>query len=102
MGRQGRFDAGQRFWFEYHCFESLESGDAAAWLRSHEQVTVLKVVAPGYGKSPEIRATAGEPCVYRARWDDGFEWDVFEDELVDSPGDFCRPDPPKVLVEVQL
>ena len=37
----------------------------------------------------------GEPRVYRARFEDGFEYDVWEDEVMNSPNEFYRPNPPK-------
>jgi hypothetical protein len=43
------------------------------------------------------RGNEGAPCLYRIRFDDGWESDVFEDELLTSREDFHRPDPPKVL-----
>jgi hypothetical protein len=73
------------YWFEYHCHEGHDSSDAPAWYRSHERVTILRVVEP---------ANDDHSGVFRARWNDGFEWDVWGDELMDSPADFYRPDPP--------
>ena len=83
-------------WFEYHCWESPQSGDAEAWYHSHQQVTVLGLSTcekplPTFAE----RAAAGMQLVYRVRFQDGLEWDVFEDELLRSPSDFQRPDPPK-------
>lgn len=86
---------GRTFWFEYHCYEGHDSSDAQAWYRSHEQVTVVGITEPGYGETLAERAENGESRVYRARWGDGFEYDVFEDELLDGPEQFQRPDPPK-------
>lgn len=86
---------GQQLWFEYHCFESPESGDAPVWFRSHNKVTVLKLVEPGFGKTQNDRAYNGESAIYSVRFPDGLEWDAFEDELLDSKKDFFRPDPPK-------
>jgi hypothetical protein len=88
---------GSRFWFEYHCYEGHDSGDAACWYRPHEQITLTAVVSEGGWpefKSRAARARQGESAVYHARWDDGFEWDVFEDEVLGSPERFFRPDPP--------
>ena len=86
---------GRRYWFEYHCNESPQSADAAAWFRSHERVLVCRIAEPGIGRTMRARAENGSPRVFRARWADGFEWDVFEDELLDSRREFCRPDPPQ-------
>lgn len=93
---------GSRFWFEYHCWESHESGDAEVWYRSHQQCTVLGFCDPDSGADAapcayetfEERADAGEVLTYRVRFDDGLEWTVFEDELLTSKDDFCRDDPP--------
>jgi hypothetical protein len=89
---------GERLWFEYHCTESHESADAPIWLRSHQQVTVLAI-------KDDESLLASVPCwvdrfenacqfLYRVQFNDGLEWDVFEDELLDSPDEFDRPDPP--------
>jgi len=40
------------------------------------------------------RFECGHQLVYRLRFEDGFEWDAFEDELLDSKADCERPDPP--------
>lgn len=95
--------AGDVAWFEYHCFESLESEDATIWLRSHEQVTILSQhprddgddVTRGEPWTFTDRAEAGMPDLYRVRFDGGLEWDVFEDELLTAPAGFHRPDPPR-------
>ena len=92
-------------WFEYHCWEDHRSADAPIWYRSHQQVLNLGHVGPE-GHDPcladeiptrQERAYEGCPCLYRVRFEDGLEWDVFEDELLDSPEEFTRPDPPRVL-----
>ncbi len=87
---------GRRYWFEYHCNESYTSADAPAWLRSHERVLAVSICEPGIGCNYLTRSENGAPRVFRARWADGFEWDIFEDELLDDPTEFCRPDPPKL------
>lgn len=86
---------GKDFWFEYHCFESPASCDAEVWYRSHSKIKILGIVEMGNGETPQERGEIGEPRVYRARFEDGFEYDVWEDEVMDSPKDFYRPDPPK-------
>lgn len=89
---------GSRKWFEYHCWESHDSGDAKVWYRSHEMVTVIALT--NYKSSlhddTDFNQRNEDCCqlVYRAKWDDGFEWDVWEDELLNSKDDFQRPDPP--------
>ena len=87
---------GQRFWFEYHCWEDPRSSDAEIWYRSHQQVTVIGEADHDGDKTHtfEERCEDGCQCVYRVRFDDGLEWDLFEDELLDSPKQFERPDPP--------
>jgi hypothetical protein len=88
---------GKRFWFEYHCWESDQSGDAEVWYHSHQQCTVLSFADCDPCFFPTIvgRGEAGHCLLYRVRFDDGLEWDVFEDELMTSKDNFCRPDPPK-------
>ena len=73
-----------RRWFEYHCWESEDSCDAELWHHTHQQVIVLSKYK--YEKGDE------ELKVYKARFPDGFEYDVFGDELIASPKDFYRPD----------
>lgn len=96
MNHENERRVGDRLWFEYHCNESLESPDAPAWLRSHQQVTVLRMCScDGVGViSEEERYENGMLLLYRVKFDDGLEWDVFEDELLDSQGEFQRPAPP--------
>ena len=86
---------GDRAFFEYHCFEDLSSGDAAAWLRSHQQVTVIRgLFDAAQDRTLSERFEEGEQGVYSVRFADGLVWDVFEDELLVDPGHFTRPDPP--------
>jgi hypothetical protein len=87
---------GQRYWFEYHCWEDDRSSDAALWHRSHEQVTVIAELPSDAdpGSTYAERCETDSQRAFRARWDDGFEWDVIEDELLLDRADFCRPDPP--------
>lgn len=87
--------SGKTMWFEYHCLESHDSSDAHLWYRSHQQVEVLAIEHAGTGYNPKERSESGDPRVYRIRFRDGLVADVFEDELMDSPKRFFRPDPPK-------
>ena len=94
---------GSRVWFEYHCSESDASSDAPAWYHSHQQVEVL-----GLSDCEQIafttfeeRVNEGMLLVYRVRFDDGLECDVFEDELLMDPSQFDRPDPPKPRMETE-
>ena len=88
---------GTEAWFEYHCQESAKSADAELWYRSHQRVTVLDCDnVDEFGDLSFVeRAEAGVPLVYKIRFEDGFEGAAFEDELVDNPEEFCRPEPPK-------
>lgn len=73
-----------RRWFEYHCYEGEDSSDAELWHHTHQLVTILKRVT-------NIDETdVGK--MYRVRFDDGFEYDVCDDELVKSPEEYYRPD----------
>jgi len=82
-------------YFEYRCWESHSSSDAHLWYRSHCKVTVLKCVNPEYGDiTIEERCEAGMALVYCVRFPDGYEGDVWEDELLDSPEEYNRPSPP--------
>jgi len=86
---------GKEFWFEYHCFESPKSCDAELWYRTHNKVLVLSIVELGCGDTKLERLLEGCPRVYRVVFEDGFEYAVFEDELMESKEEFERPDAPK-------
>lgn len=90
------WDNGERAYFEYHCYESPQSGDAEAWYHSHQEVTVLREAEhDGWAGSTMLeRGAAGQPKVYKVRFADGLEWDAFEDELFTDTGGYFRPDPP--------
>lgn len=83
---------GKEFWFEYHCWESCASSDAELWYHSHQKVLVLRRGKDDHDEFPDDESV---PKTYEVRFSDGFEWSVFDDELMDSPKDFYRPDPPK-------
>jgi len=68
--------------FEYHCWESENSVDAELWHHTHQSVDVL------------CRLDNPEQVMYRIRFNDGLEYDVFEDELADSPAEYERADYP--------
>jgi hypothetical protein len=91
-----RWAVGDVAFFEYHCLESLGSGDATAWLHSHQRATVIRALCDvgEEGISLDERFRFGEQGVYTVRFADGLEWDVFEDELLIDPACFTRPDPP--------
>jgi len=85
---------GKKFWFEYHCYEGHDSCDAELWYRSHQKVKVIGVTEWSHDNL-EDRIKDATPRVYKIKFSDGFEYDAWEDELVDSPKDFYRPSPPK-------
>ena len=93
---------GNKFWFEYHCFESPKSCDAELWYRTHNKVLVLSIVELGCGDTKLERLLEGCPRVYRVVFEDGFEYDVFEDELMESKKEFERPDAPKRNQQEQI
>lgn len=94
-GVRESWKAGEEAWFEYHCLESDESVDAPVWHRSHQRVTVLDMnEGDGEDMTREERDENGFPFTYKVRFEDGLEWDVFEDELSDSKDGWFRPDPP--------
>jgi hypothetical protein len=85
-----------RYWFEYSCWEDPRSGDAEIWYRSHKEVEVIGVAdCDIVAGTLADRAEIGMQIIYRVRFDDGLEWDIFEDELVLSSEHFHRPDPPR-------
>ena len=96
LREEDRYDdkVGKTFWFEYHCYESPKSCDAEIWYRSHQKVKVIGVSEWSYDDK-EWRQEDGNPRVYLVEWEDGFQYDVFEDELMESPNEFYRPSPPK-------
>ena len=98
FGHKERWLPGEKAWFEYRCLESDESGDAPAWLHSHQQVEVLSdrdCEGREAGLSFLERDEEGWPDSYRIRFSDGLEWDAYEDELLTSKRFFEREDPPR-------
>lgn len=85
---------GKECWFEHHCEESHSSCDAHLWYRSQQKVKVLKISQSGGGNTIEKRVEAGDPRVYRIKFADGFEFDAFEDEVLNSPSEFVNQPPP--------
>ena len=82
---------GKELWFEYHCWESPESCDAELWYRSHQKVRVLRRGVDDHDEYTE------EPKVYDVVFKDGFKGTVFADELMNSPKEFYRPNPPNKI-----
>ncbi len=103
LREEDRYDdkVGKTFWFEYHCYESPESCDAEIWYRSHQKVKVIGVSEWSYDDK-EWRQEDGNPRVYLVEWEDGFQYDVFEDELMESPNEFYRPSPPKRKIQENI
>jgi len=73
-------------WFEYHCYEGEDSNDAELWHHTHQQVAILYPIDQAKADMAEVGK------MYRVRFSDGFEYDVFADELSSSPKKFRRPD----------
>lgn len=72
-----RKKAGQYF-FEYHCWESENSQDAELWHHTKQVCTILKEVD---GLDDADKEALGG-TMYHVQFDDGFEHDVFNDELL--------------------
>jgi hypothetical protein len=103
LREEDRYDdkVGRIFWFEYHCYESPESCDSEIWYRSHQKVKVIGVSEWSFNNY-EDRMNDGQPRVYLVEWEDGFQYDVFEDELFESPDEFYRPYPPKRKIQESI
>jgi hypothetical protein len=86
---------GKEFWFEYHCNEGEDSPDYPMYLHSHQKCTILSISEPGIGETDIERYENAAQRLYKVRFSDGFEWDAFEDEILDSEEEYQRPDPPK-------
>lgn len=102
MNKDKPLQAGTECWFEYHCWESLKSADAALWLRSQQMVTVVECHNPGEAEGPECdtygkRVETADMLEYTIRFVDGFEGRAIEDELLATRDEFCRPAPPILL-----
>lgn len=87
--------AGGRRYFEYHCYEGEDSSDAELWHHTHQQVAVLR-------KLRNIEEVDEVDCgrMYEVRFPDGFKYNVCDDELMESPVDYYRPDYITLLREV--
>ena len=97
MKHENQREIGDTCLFEYHCWESPESCDAEIWYRSHQKVEVVGYIkSDGEGiYSQEERFENGVQLLYKVKFQDGLEWEVFEDELLDREEDYLRPNPPK-------
>ena len=80
MKDDGRLARGRRL-FEYHCYEGEDSADAELWHHTHQSIEVLARTQHGHHDGPT-------PTMYRIRFADGYECEVWDDELVLSPGQF--------------
>lgn len=85
-------------WFEYHCNESHSSDDAQLWYRSHQKVKVLEIEnLENFHLGTTMKERIEElgcPLAYKIKFEDGFEGTAYEDELLNSPEEFTREDPP--------
>ena len=85
----------EQAWFEYHCLESPNSIDAKLWYHSHQLVTVLSIEpSDAVGDTYLEREENGQPQLYLVRFPDGWEYSVFEDELLTNIAGYERDDPP--------
>lgn len=95
-GFKERWTPGETAYFEYHCNQAHDSSHAQWWYRSRQPVTVISQESDN-GATIDERGEGGEPNVYKVRWKDGAEGDVFEDELLTDPqyydptNYFCPP-----------
>lgn len=69
-------------WFEYHCYEGEDSADAKLWHHTHQEVEVVQ----------KLSENETDSCMYQVRFPDGFESPIYDDELLESPAQFERPD----------
>ena len=75
-------------WFEYRCYEGEDSNDSELWHHTHQQVEILCEL-----KDIDVEDTGH---MFRVRFLDEFEYDVFEDELLSDSSEFKRPDYPSL------
>lgn len=74
-----RLACGRRL-FEYHCYEGEDSSDAKLWHHTHQEVRVMS------------KLDDTETPMYKVKFNDGFTYEVFNDELLKSPSEYYRPD----------
>lgn len=63
--------------FEYHCWQDEQSSDAELWRHTNQFCLVLSELDLPDGDKEALGGT-----MYHVRFDDGFESDVFEDEII--------------------
>ncbi len=80
--KKPRFGPWERVFFEYHCLQSEESCDAELWHHTRQRAVVVAVVT-----YPEVDLELSP--MYVIRFEDGYQYDVFNDEVTKSP----RPKP---------
>lgn len=80
--RQHYYSYPAKAWFEYHCWEDEKSADAETWHRTHQRVTVLRMLPP----------EESDYEMYRVQFADGYEADVFADELSHTRKNWERED----------
>lgn len=73
MTTRSLFKRGQQVFFHYKCFESEESADAELWHHTDQHAVVVKRIFNC--EESEV----GQ--MYIVRFSDGFEYDVFADEM---------------------
>lgn len=111
-GYEGIRQVGDIVWFEYHCWEDKKSQDFNLWQHSHQKVKIIDFLHDQNGPwldrpyqselgTPDQRAKEGFPVTYAIQFADGLKHTAGEDELLDSPSQFERPDCPYPL-EVPL
>ena len=61
--------------FTYRCWESEKSADAELWHRTGQRCTVLYELPPDKVDIEDVGR------MFRVQFSDGFEYDVFSDEL---------------------
>ena len=91
---------GEKYWFEYHCWESPESSDAELWYHSHQQCTIVSVEQEYPDMTEDERYDAAMLNHYNIRFSDGFVSSAGEDELYKNKKGFYRPNPPKINLDL--
>ncbi len=74
-----QFDTNEAALFTYHCWESEQSTDVHLWKKSGQRVLVMRMLTKQENENDGIR-------MYRVRFLDRLEADVFEDELSKGKG----------------
>lgn len=92
------WEPGEEAYFEYCRLESVESADAHLWVRSRQVVEVVGLTTDPKNRRSSLsindRVLMGRPHIYKVRFQDGLEAEVFEGELLTEPK-WTRPAPPE-------